>query len=161
MVWALFPVVQNFDWLEPTVMARLLNISRINKWDAFSSAQNKRWQQCLLCPVRSGFSSYVRGNVLCCIQLFCRRQYNFVIGKSGFGNDSCSDEWTPSAWTGCSYFQHKGAAECMGGKGGEWEIGAKGYSTSIVWEWCMVLIAFCAIALVANVTNAQPVGGVQ
>lgn len=28
--------------------------------------------------------------LLCFIQLFCRRQYHFVIGKSGFGNDSCS-----------------------------------------------------------------------
>lgn len=32
------------------------------------------------------------------------------------------------------------------------------YSTSIVWDWCMALIAFCAIALVENVTNAHPVG---
>ena len=32
------------------------------------------------------------------------------------------------------------------------------YSTSMVWDWCMALIAFCAIALVENVTNAQPVG---
>lgn len=36
------------------------------------------------------FSSYVRGNFSNFIQLFCRRQSNFVIGKSGFGNDSCS-----------------------------------------------------------------------
>lgn len=81
---------------------------------------------------------------------------------SGFRNDCalwwmetiCLDRFFPFPTQG-------GSKNVWGGREGGWEIGAKGYSTSIVWEWCMVLIAFCAIALVANVTNAQPVGGEQ
>lgn len=70
--------------------------------------------------------------------------------------------WIHFWWNKVFIFPTQGGSKNVRGgkKGGKWEIGAKGYSTSIVWEWCMVLIAFCAIALVANVTNAQPVGGI-
>lgn len=44
----------------------------------------------MTCPVSIRFSSYAIGNISSFIQLFCRRQCNVVIGKSGFGNDSCS-----------------------------------------------------------------------